>query len=178
MPCVPRPARPPNPAWASPAAPIWSTTSPSLAQAGRRPSDVSLVPAGGPLRLNLTDTARQRRAGRAGGPSRRRHRVCSWLPDPAARGSRLRLEYSTGRTLELSRAALWWGCTTRIERSREEQQLWGFHGSQRVVHHYSEQGCALVGLCLSMCEVGVRAGGVCDLYCACEGPCVGSCEPV
>ena len=23
-----------------------------------------------------------------------------------------------------------------------------------------EQGCALVGLCLSMCEVGVRAGGV------------------
>ena len=87
----------------------------SLAQAGRRPSDVSLVPAGGPLRLNLTDTARQRRAGRAGGPSRRRHRVCSWLPDPAARGSRLRLEYSTGRTLELSRAALWWGCTTRLK---------------------------------------------------------------
>ena len=53
----------------------------------------------------------------------------------------------------------------------------GFHGSQRVVHDYSEQGCALVGLSLSMCEV-VRAGGVCDLYCPCEGPCVGSCEPV
>ena len=50
------------------------------------------------------------------------------------------------------------GCTTRTERSREEQQLWGFHGSQRAVHDYSEQGCALVGLCLSMCEVGVRAG--------------------
>ena len=52
-------------------------------------------------------------------------------------------------------------CTTRIERSREKQRLWGFHGCQRVVHDYSEQGCALVGLCLSMCEVGVRAGGVC-----------------
>ena len=50
--------------------------------------------------------------------------------------------------------------TTRMERSREEQQMCGFHGSQRVVHDYSEQGCALVGLCLSMCEVGVRAGGV------------------
>ena len=49
-------------------------------------------------------------------------------------------------------------CTTRIERSREKQRLWGFHGCQRVVHDYSEQGCALVGLCLSMCEVGVRAG--------------------
>ena len=54
-------------------------------------------------------------------------------------------------------------CTTRTERSREEQQLWGFRGSQRAVHDYSEQGCALVGLCLSMCEVRVRAGGVCDL---------------
>ena len=52
-------------------------------------------------------------------------------------------------------------CTTRIERSREKQRLWGFHGCQRVVHDYTEQGCALVGLCLSMCEVGVRAGGVC-----------------
>ena len=26
---------------------------------------------------------------------------------------------------------------------------------------HSERDCALVGLCLSMCEVGVRAGGVC-----------------
>ena len=48
-------------------------------------------------------------------------------------------------------------CTTRTERSREKQQLWGFHGSQRAVHDYSEQGCALMGLCLSMCEVGVPA---------------------
>jgi hypothetical protein len=30
-----------------------------------------------------------------------------------------------------------------------------------VVLAHSEQGCALVGLCLSVCEVGVRAGGVC-----------------
>ena len=55
------------------------------------------------------------------------------------------------------------GVHDTLERSREEQQLWGLHGSQRVVHHYSEQGCALVGLCLSMCEVVVRADGVCDL---------------
>ena len=33
-------------------------------------------------------------------------------------------------------------------------------GHQVVALAHSEQGCALVGLCLSMCEVGVGAGGV------------------
>ena len=165
MPCVPRPARPPNPAWASPAAPIWSTTSPSLAQAGRRPSDVSLVPAGGPLRLNLTDTAWQRRAGRAGSPSRRRHRVCSWLPDPAARNSRLRLEYSTGRTLELSRAALSWGGARHALKGAERSSSCGASAAPkgRSMTTLSRDVLCGVGLCLSMCEVRVRAGGVCDL---------------
>ena len=37
----------------------------------------------------------------------------------------------------------------------------GYQGHQVVALVNSEQGCALVGLCLSMCEVGVRAGGVC-----------------
>ena len=36
-------------------------------------------------------------------------------------------------------------------------------GHQVVDLAHSEQGCALVGLCLSVCEVGVRAGGVCEL---------------
>ena len=34
-------------------------------------------------------------------------------------------------------------------------------GSSSGGPYHSDQGCALVGLCLSMCEVGVRAGGVC-----------------
>ena len=34
----------------------------------------------------------------------------------------------------------------------------GYQGHQVVALVNSEQGCALVGLCLSMCEVGVRAG--------------------
>ena len=34
----------------------------------------------------------------------------------------------------------------------------GYLGHQVVDLAHSEQGCALVGLCLSMCEVGVRAG--------------------
>ena len=37
----------------------------------------------------------------------------------------------------------------------------GCLGHQVIALANSEQGCALVGLCLSMCEVGVRAGGVC-----------------
>ena len=45
----------------------------------------------------------------------------------------------------------------------------GYLDRQEVVHDYSEQGCALVGLCSRVCEVGVRAGGVCELQCACEG---------
>ena len=32
-------------------------------------------------------------------------------------------------------------------------------GHQVVALAHSEQGCALVGLCLSMCEEGVRASG-------------------
>ena len=42
-------------------------------------------------------------------------------------------------------------------------------GHKVAVLVHSEQDCALVGLCLSVCEVGVRAGGVCELVCACEG---------
>ena len=34
----------------------------------------------------------------------------------------------------------------------------GYQGHQVVALAHSDQGCALVGLCLSMCEVGVRAG--------------------
>ena len=34
-------------------------------------------------------------------------------------------------------------------------------GHQVVALAHSEQGCALVGLGLGMCELGVRAGGVC-----------------
>ena len=33
----------------------------------------------------------------------------------------------------------------------------GYQGNQVVALTHSDQGCALVGLCLSMCEVGVRA---------------------
>ena len=29
----------------------------------------------------------------------------------------------------------------------------GYQGHQVVAHAHSDQGCALVGLCLSMCEV-------------------------
>ena len=36
-------------------------------------------------------------------------------------------------------------------------------GHQAVDLAHSEQGCALVGLCLSVWEVGVRAGGVYEL---------------
>ena len=64
---------------------------------------------------------------------------------------------------KLAVGVLSWRCPTRIERSREKQRMWGFHGCQVVVHDHSEQGCALVGLCLSMCEVGVRVSGVCEL---------------
>ena len=35
----------------------------------------------------------------------------------------------------------------------------GYLDHQVVALARSEQGCALVGLCLSMCEEGVRAGG-------------------
>ena len=48
-----------------------------------------------------------------------------------------------------------------LQRSRVQWRARGYLGRQVVVLAHSEQGCALVGLCLSMCEVGVRAGGVC-----------------
>ena len=124
---------------------------------------MSLVPAGGPLRLNLTAPLGSGVQG-------------ALVAHPAAAtgcaaGSLAQLHGVLGSGLStrgedagaLSSSAVVGWCTTRTERSREEQQLWGFHGSQRAVHDYSEQGCALVGLCLSMCEVRVRAGGVCDL---------------
>ena len=55
----------------------------------------------------------------------------------------------------------------RAETAAEEpsavasQRLLEYLGHQVVLLACSEQGCALVRLCLSMCEVGVRAGGVC-----------------
>ena len=48
-----------------------------------------------------------------------------------------------------------------LQRSRVQWRASGYQGHQVVALAHSEQGCALVGLCLSMCEVGVRAGGVC-----------------
>ena len=47
-----------------------------------------------------------------------------------------------------------------LQRSRVQWRARGYLGHQVVALAHSEQGCALVGLCLSMCEVGVRAGGV------------------
>ena len=51
-------------------------------------------------------------------------------------------------------------------------------GHKVAVLAHSEQDCALVGLCLSVCEVGVRAGGVCELVMCVRGPCVGCYKPV
>ena len=48
-----------------------------------------------------------------------------------------------------------------LQRSRVQWRARGYQGHQVVALAHSDQGCALVGLCLSMCEVGVRAGGVC-----------------
>ena len=50
---------------------------------------------------------------------------------------------------------------TAVQRSRVQWRSRGYQGHQVVALAHSDQGCALVGLCLSMCEVGVRAGGVC-----------------
>ena len=49
----------------------------------------------------------------------------------------------------------------QLQRIRVQWRARGYLGHQVVDLAHSEQGCALVGLCLSMCEVGVRAGGVC-----------------
>ena len=69
---------------------------------------------------------------------------------------------STRRTSKLAVGVLSW---RERETAAEEpsavasQRLPG--SPSGVVLAHSEQGCALVGLCLSVCEVGVRAGGVC-----------------
>ena len=68
---------------------------------------------------------------------------------------------STRRASKLAVGVLSWGCPTRIERSRVQWRAKGCLGHQVIALANSEQGCALVGVCLSMCEVGVRAGGVC-----------------
>ena len=47
-----------------------------------------------------------------------------------------------------------------LQRSRVQWRSRGYQGHQVVALASPNQGCALVGLCLSMCEVGVRAGGV------------------
>ena len=49
----------------------------------------------------------------------------------------------------------------QLQRGRVQWRARGYLGHQVVDLAHSEQGCALVGLCLSVCEVGVRAGGVC-----------------
>ena len=48
-----------------------------------------------------------------------------------------------------------------LQRSRVQWRASGYQGHQVVALVHSDQGCALMGLCLSVCEVGVRAGGVC-----------------
>ena len=48
-----------------------------------------------------------------------------------------------------------------LQRSRVQWRARGFQGLKVIALAHSEQGCALVRMCLSMCEVGVRAGGVC-----------------
>ena len=63
--------------------------------------------------------------------------------------------------LDLTDGVLLGAGPRRLEKSRVKWRARGCLGRQVVVHGHSEQGCALVGLCLSMCEVGVRAGGVC-----------------
>ena len=50
-----------------------------------------------------------------------------------------------------------------LQRSRVQWRARGYLGRQVVVLAHSEQGCALVGVCVSVCEVGGRAGGVGEL---------------
>ena len=68
---------------------------------------------------------------------------------------------STRRTSKLAVGVLSWREPRPLQRSRVQWRARGYLGHQVVVLAHSEQGCALVGLCLSVCEVGVRAGGVC-----------------
>ena len=58
--------------------------------------------------------------------------------------------------LDLTDGVLLGAGPRRLEMSRVQWRASGCQGHQVVVHGHSEQGCALVGLCLSMCEVGVR----------------------
>ena len=68
---------------------------------------------------------------------------------------------STRRTSKLAVGVLSWREPRPLQRSRVQWRSRGYQGHQVVAIVHSDQGCALVGLCLSMCEVGVRAGGVC-----------------
>ena len=68
---------------------------------------------------------------------------------------------STRRTSKLAVGVLSWREPRPLQRSRVQWRASGYQGHQVVALAHSDQGCALVGLCLSMCEVGVRAGGVC-----------------
>ena len=68
---------------------------------------------------------------------------------------------STRRTSKLAVGVLSWREPRPLQRSRVQWRARGYQGHQVVALAHSDQGCALVGLCLSMCEVGVRAGGVC-----------------
>ena len=68
---------------------------------------------------------------------------------------------STRRASKLAVGVLSWREPRPLQRSRVQWRARGYQGHQVVALAHSDQGCALVGLCLSMCEVGVRAGGVC-----------------
>ena len=68
---------------------------------------------------------------------------------------------STRRASKLAVGVLSWREPRPLQRSRVQWRSRGYQGHQVVALAHSDQGCALVGLCLSMCEVGVRAGGVC-----------------
>ena len=67
--------------------------------------------------------------------------------------------------LDLTDGVLLGAGPRRLEKSRVKWRARGCLGRQVVVHGHSEQGCALVGLCLSMCEVGVLARGVLAVMC-------------
>ena len=68
---------------------------------------------------------------------------------------------STRRASKLAVGVLSWREPRPLQRSRVQWRARGFQGLKVIALAHSEQGCALVRLCLSMCEVGVRAGGVC-----------------